>query len=148
MKTRCVLALLCAAALSACTSQPVLPGGTEPVKAEAWQVEAAARNAVSVMEQNGVELRSADVLKGNDWHNYVAAAKTARALLQPSVAGVLDDVDIGKAIVIAKTVISTGHAAFLLANPASITEDEAVQYEIDGQSADAAFDAFVAEHPD
>lgn len=132
------------APLSGCDSTQ---GPIDAPKATPAQLKAAGRFGLTAMEQNGIDLHGAGVLKGNDWSNYVSACKTARGLLYQSGLAGFTEVDIAKAIAIAKAAVKTGQAAWIMANAASVSDEDAAAWEADGQVMDATFDQYVAENP-
>lgn len=140
--------LAAAVALPLGCASPGNPIPTDPPpQAETWQLHAAAVYGLSTMEENGIDLHGTGVLKGSDWHNYIDGVKTARGLLHPAGAA-LTDVDIAKAIAIAKAAVKTGHAVWIMLNAAAIGEETAAEYESAGPKADEAFDKYVLLHPD
>lgn len=141
--------LAAAVALPLGCASPGNPIPTDPPpQAETWQLHAAARNGLTVMEQNGIDLHGAGALHGADWRNYIDGCTSARAILQSTGAATVDPATISKAIAIVKAAVKTGQAAWVLANAAAIGEDTAAEYESAGAKADAAFDAYALLHPD
>ena len=140
--------VLAAVSLPLGCAPPAAPVPTDPQpQAETWQLHAAAVYGLSTMEENGIDLHGTGVLKGGDWHNYIDGVKTARGLLHPAGAAITD-VDIAKAIAIAKAAVKTGQAVWIMANAAAIGEETAAEYESAGPKADEAFDKYVLLHPD
>lgn len=147
MFTAAVVAL----GIGGCASTaPPVPTNPPPqqVEPEPWQLQAAARTALTTMEENGIDLHGSRVLHGDDWQHYVDGCKTARSLLNEAGAAAIDPETIAKAVAIAKAAVRTGQAAWLMANAASIGEADAAKYEAAGVKADELFDAYARDHPD
>ena len=141
--------VLAAVSLPLGCASPAAPVPTDPQpQAEPWQLHAAARNGLTVMEQNGIDLHGAGALHGADWRNYIDGCTSARAILQSTGAATVDPATISKAIAIVKAAVKTGQAAWVLANAAAIGEETAAEYESAGPQADEAFDKYVLLHPD
>lgn len=130
--------------LAGCATNP--DTGQPQPDAEEWQLRAAARYGLTAMEQNGMDMHAAGVLHGDDWANYVAGCKTARGLLYEAGAAIHPD-EIAKAIAIAKAAVRTGHAAWIMANAASIDQATADDYYAEGAAVDETFDAYAVAHP-
>lgn len=128
--------------VAACATSPSTPQPTEA------QLRAAARYGLTAMEENGLDLHDADVLRAGDWHACIDTIHAARSLLYPSGAAKIDPADVQKALAIARSAVRTGRAAWVLANAAEIDDERAAKYEEEGLAMDGAFDAYVKAHPD